>query len=272
MYARGKVVIVTGANSATGIGRATARRFAESGARAVYLCDADGSLLESHRGEMAAVFPGVAVHARRFDAADEAQVRAVVDALRRYGRLDVFFANAGVTGRHAVFTDIAADDFMAVLRTNALSVFLAAKHAAPAMRTTSAHKPAPGGSIIDTASVAGLRANAGPTPYSASKAVIVSMAQTLAYQLAGTGVRVNAICPGLIETAMTADVYAAARARGTEARIGQLSPLKRGSSADDVARVALFLGSDESSYVNGQAWAVNGGLSAGYPYVPSKLA
>jgi NAD(P)-dependent dehydrogenase (short-subunit alcohol dehydrogenase family) len=152
------------------------------------------------------------------------------------------------------------------------SVFLAGKYAAPAMRRTSAAKPNGGGSIIATASVAGIRSNAGSTPYSASKAAVVSMAQTMAYQLAGTNVRVNAICPGIIETGMTAPTYVAARARGTENKIGQLNPMKRGGHADEIARVALFLGTDESSYVNGQAWAVDGGLSAGHPYVLGKLA
>lgn len=139
------------------------------------------------------------------------------------------------------------------------------------MMKTSTKKPQPCGSIIGTASIAGIRSNAGSTPYSASKAAVVSLAQTISYQLAGTGVRVNAICPGLIETGMTAPMYDAARARGTEQRIGQLNPLKRGGRADEIARVALFLGSDESSYVNGQAWAVDGGLSAGHPFVPGKL-
>ena len=140
------------------------------------------------------------------------------------------------------------------------------------MQKTSPSKPEPKGSIIGTASVAGLRSNAGSTPYSASKAAVISLAQTISYQLVGTGVRVNAICPGIIETGMTAPVYEAARKRGTEKKIGQLNPMRRGGNADEVARVALFLGSDEASYVNGQAWAVDGGLSAGHPYVPGKMA
>jgi len=140
------------------------------------------------------------------------------------------------------------------------------------MQRTSPSKPKPSGSIIMTASVAGLRSNAGPSAYSASKAAVVNLAATTAYQLAGTNVRVNAVCPGIIETGMTAPVFAAARARGTEGRIGQLNPLKRGGTADEVARAVLFLGSDEASYVNGQAWAVDGGLSAGLPYVIGKLA
>lgn len=140
------------------------------------------------------------------------------------------------------------------------------------MAKTSAGKPQSGGSIIGTASVAGIRSNAGTAPYSASKAAVISLVQTISYQLAGTGIRVNAICPGVVETNMTAIMYDAARARGTEKKIGQINPLKRGAHADEIARVALFLGSDESSYVNGQAWAVDGGLSAGHPYIVGKIA
>ncbi|KAF7534414.1 hypothetical protein G7Z17_g13365 [Cylindrodendrum hubeiense] len=269
---KNKVVIITGANSPLGIGRATAHQYAESGARALYLCDYDGSNLDTHKEELVAAFPDVEVHTRRFDAADEPSVKEVVDdALARYGRLDVFFANAGVVGKSVLFSEFSNEEFMSILKTNTLSVFLAAKYAAPAMMKISTEKLQPCGSIIGTASVAGIRSNAGSTPYSASKAAVVSLAQTISYQLAGTGVRVNAICPGLIETGMTAPMYDAARARGTENRIGQLNPLKRGGRADEIARVALFLGSDESSYVNGQAWAVDGGLSAGHPFVPGKL-
>ena len=151
-------------------------------------------------------------------------------------------------------------------------MFLAAKYGSRAMLKTSKDKPYPSGSIIGTASVAGLRSNAGPTDYSASKAAVVSIMQTCAYQLVGTGIRCNAICPGVIETGMTKIMYDAARARGTEKKIGQLNPLKRGAVPDEVARVALFLASDEASYVNGQAWAVCGGLSAGHPFVPGKLS
>lgn len=140
------------------------------------------------------------------------------------------------------------------------------------MQKTSEDKPYPGGSIIGTASSAALRSNAGPTDYSASKAAVVSIMQTGCYQLAGTGIRCNALCPGIIETGMTSRMYEAARAKGSEKKIGQLNPLMRGGIADEVARVALFLASDEASYVNGQAWAVCGGLTAGHPFVPGKMA
>ncbi|CRG86595.1 Granaticin polyketide synthase putative ketoacyl reductase 1 [Talaromyces islandicus] len=268
-----KVVIVTGANSPIGIGRASAHQFARNGAKAVYLCDYDETYLATHKREIESLYPGVDVHARQFDAGDADAVKAVVDdAIARYGRLDVMFANAGIVGTPKIFTEIEPDDFMNTLRTNTLGVFLAVKYAAPAMQITSEAKPFPSGSIICTASVAGLRSNAGLTDYSASKAAVINIAQTTCYQLAGTGVRVNAICPGIIETGMTKTIYDAARARGTQQKIGQLNPLRRGAVPDEVARVALFLGSDESSYMNGQAVTVCGGLSAGHPFVPGKFA
>ncbi|KAJ5195706.1 hypothetical protein N7449_006185 [Penicillium cf. viridicatum] len=268
-----KVVIVTGANSPNGIGRASAHQFANNGAKAVYICDFSNTHLATHKRELESLYPNVDIHVRSFDAADEKALSGVIDeAVSKYGRLDVFFANAGVVGQPKLFTEIDGEGFLNTMRVNALGVFLAAKHAAPAMKITSASKPYPGGSIIGTASVAGLRSNAGSTDYSASKAAVVSIAQTVSYQLAGSGIRMNAICPGLIETGMTQSVFDRARERGTERKVGQLNPLQRGAVADEVARVALFLGSDESSYVNGQAWAVCGGLSAGHPVVPGKLA
>ncbi|BCS01262.1 SDR family NAD(P)-dependent oxidoreductase [Aspergillus luchuensis] len=268
-----KVAIVTGANSPAGIGRAAAHQYAHNGAKAIYICDYADSHLATHKREIESLYPGVDIHVRQFDAADEEAVKAVVqDALEKYNRLDIFFANAGIVGQPKIFTEVTAAQLMKTLNTNVASVFLAAKYASEGMKRTSEAKPYPGGSIICTASVAGLRSNAGSTDYSASKAAVVSVAQTCAYQLAGTGIRVNAICPGLIETGMTQAVFDAARARGTERKVGQLNPLQRGAVADEVARVALFLGSDESSYVNGQAWAVCGGLSAGHPFVPGKLA
>ncbi|PYH99404.1 dehydrogenase with different specificitie [Aspergillus ellipticus CBS 707.79] len=268
-----KVAIVTGANSPAGIGRATAHQYAHNGAKAVYICDYNDSNLATHKREIESLYPGLDIHVRQFDAADEEAVKAVVeDAIQKYGRLDIFFANAGIIGQPRIFTEITGEEFLKTLNTNTVGVFLAAKYAAIAMKQTSAEKPYPSGSIIGTSSVAGLRSNAGSTDYSASKAAVVSIAQSCAYQLAGTGIRINAICPGVIETGMTQAMYDAARARGTERKIGQLNPLQRGGVADEVARVALFLGSDESSYVNGQAWAVCGGLTAGHPFVPGRLA
>ncbi|KAI9755732.1 MAG: hypothetical protein M4579_004162 [Chaenotheca gracillima] len=263
---KGKVAIITG------IGRATAHQFAHNGARAVYICDFSDQHIFTHQRELNSLYPDTDIHARQFDASDEASVKAVVnEALEKYGRLDIFFANAGIVGQSKMFMDVSPDEFMHTAKTNVLSVFLAAKHASKAMLMTNAEKPFPSGSIIGTASVAGIRSNAGGTDYSASKAAVISLMQTTAWQLSGTGVRCNAICPGVIETGMTALMYEAARKRGTENKIGQLNPTRRGAHADEVARVALFLASEEASYVNGQAWAVDGGLSAGHPVVPGKL-
>ena len=262
----------TGANSAIGIGRASAHQFARNGARAIYLCDFASSHLEIHKRELNSLYPSVDIHTRQFDASDEPSVKAVVqEAVDKYGRLDVFFANAGVASGQ-VFWEQDSEGFMKMMKTNTLSVFLATKYASRAMLKTSAEKPYPSGSIIATASVAGLRSNAGSTDYSASKAAVISLMQTCAYQLVGTGVRCNAVCPGLIETGMTKVTYDAARSRGSEKKIGQLNPLKRGGQPDEIARAVLFLASDEASYVNAQAWAVDGGLSGGLPFVPGKLA
>ena len=125
------------------------------------------------------------------------------------------------------------------------------------------------GAIVCTASVAGLKAivGTGGHPYSASKAGVISLVQTTAYSLAGTGVRINAVCPGLIETGMTKQMFDHAKARGTEGKIGQINPLKRAGQPEELAAVGLFLASDESSYVNGQALAVDGGLTSAMPYV-----
>jgi NAD(P)-dependent dehydrogenase (short-subunit alcohol dehydrogenase family) len=122
-----------------------------------------------------------------------------------------------------------------------------------------------GGSIVCTASVAGLRSGAGGAAYSASKAGVINLVQTAAQQLSGTGVRVNAICPGLIETGMTRPIYDIARDSGQAHRIGELNPAGRGGEPEEIAQAALFLASDESSYVNGSALVVDGGLSSSHP-------
>ena len=172
----------------------------------------------------------------------------------------VMFANAGITGGvRGGFFDATPEVWAEVLRVNLIGPFLAVKHAAPVIRDCG------GGSIVCTASVAGLRSGAGPAQYSASKAGVVNMVQTAAQQLAGTNVRVNAVLPGLTETGMTQPMFDGARAAGKEHKIGQLNPLLRGGRPEEIAHAALFLASDEASYVNGQALAVDGGLSSSHP-------
>ena len=261
MRLKGKRAIVTGAGS--GIGRASAILFAAEGAQVLAVDLAEG--VEATAAEIAKA--GGRCLARRGDAADEAGVKSLVElCVREFGGLEVAFANAGIGGGLLPFFEQQAGDWQNVLRVNLIGPFLAIKYAAAHMR---AHG---GGSIICTASVAGLRSGAGGSPYSASKAGVISLVQTSANQLSGTGVRVNAICPGLIETGMTKPMFDMARARGSEKKIGQLNPLRRPGQPIEIAQMALFLASDDASYVNGQAIAVDGGLSSSHPFVPGRLA
>ena len=238
----GKVAIVTGA--ASGIGKATVELFREQGATVVGADVGDGADV-------------------RCDAGSEAGVmRLVADVVTEHGGLDIFFANAGISGGLASIAEQTAEDWAEILRVNLIGPFLAIKYAAPVMRDRG------GGSIVCTASVAGIRAGAGGAAYSASKAGVISLVQNAAQQFAGSNVRINAICPGLIETGMTKMMYDLAREKGQEARIGELNPLKRGGEPIEIANAALFLASDQSSYVNGQALIVDGGLSSSHPYTP----
>ncbi|EJF65174.1 NAD(P)-binding protein [Dichomitus squalens LYAD-421 SS1] len=270
---KGKVCIITGVGSLKGIGRATALLFAHEGARHLYLADYDPTNLPELKSTIGKAYPDVKVTVQQADAADEAAVAGLCkQALHDEGRLDVFFANAGIAP-FALIEDLEAKQFIETMRVNSLSCLLAVKHASAAMKQTnpSRGKEYSGGSIILTASVAGLRSGAGSTDYSASKAAVNSIAQTAVYQLQRTDIRVNTICPGLIETGMTVGVFEPARARGNEGKIGQLNPLGRYGLPQEIAYVALFLASDESSYVNGQAWAVDGGLSSSHPVVPGRF-
>ena len=235
-----KRAIVTGA--ASGIGRATAMLFASEGARVVCI-DVNGAGVK----ETAASIEAGGGEARAVEASsrDEAATQAAIDlCVRDFGGLEVFYANAGITGPMASLLDITADDWAQVLDVNLIGVFIGIKHAALHMKDNG------GGSIICTASVAGLRSGAGPAPYSASKA----------------------ICPGLIETGMTKPMFDMAKAAKKEDNIGQLNPLRRAGAPNEIAGAALFLASDDSSYVNGQAFAVDGGLSSSLPVVPGRMA
>ena len=251
----GKSVIITGAGS--GIGRAASLLFTKEGARLIAVDRTDGvneTVAEVRKA-------GGTAEAVTADAGSEKDVIAFIDkALSAYGKLDAIWANAGIGGGLVPLADQTVEHWQEVLRINLIGPFLAVKYSIPHM-TRQGH-----GSIVCTASVAGLKANASGHPYAASKAGVISLVQTTAYSLSGTGVRINAVCPGLIETGMTKPVFDRAKERGTQDKIGQLNPLKRPGQPHELAAMGLFLASDEASYVNGQAIPVDGGLTASMPY------
>ena len=253
----GKTAFITGAGS--GIGRAAAQLYAARG----------GTVVAFDRSET--VHDTAAGHDRIIAMTGDAGAKDDIDAgvaraVAAGGGLDFAFANAGVGGGLAPLLDLTVDEWEGVLRVNLIGVFLTVQAAARLM-VAAGH-----GSIVCTASVAGIRSGAGGVPYSASKAGVINLAATAANQLAGSGVRVNAVCPGLTETGMTQAWFDGARARGTEAKLGQLNPLKRAAGPAEIAEVALFLASDLASYINGQSIAVDGGLSSSHPTVPGRMA
>ena len=252
----GRRCVITGAGS--GIGRASALRFAAEGAQVLVV----GRRVENTEETVALVrAAGGSAVGHVSDASVEANVEAIVArCVDELGGLDVFFANIAVTGTNTPLLEQSLDEWDEVMRANLFSCFLAVKHAGR-------HMTARGrGSIILTSSAASLRANAGAISYSASKAAVNSLAQTAANAFAGTGVRVNAILPGLVETQMTKKVFEQARERGVEARIGHMTPLKRAGRPEEIAAMAAFLASDDSSFVTGQLYAVDGGVSSSHPH------
>lgn len=251
----GKSVIITGAGS--GIGRAASLMFTKEGAKLIAVDKTEG-VKETVQQVLNAGGTAEAVMA---DAGNEADVKNfIAKAISSYGKLDAIWANAGISGGLVPLAEQTPEHWMEILRVNLIGPFLAVKHSIPHM-VKQGH-----GAIVCTASVAGLKSGASGHPYASSKAGVISLVQTTAYSLSGTGVRINAVCPGLIETGMTKPIFDNAKERGTDGKIGQLNPLKRAGQPHELAAMGLFLASDESSYVNGQAFPVDGGLTASMPY------
>jgi meso-butanediol dehydrogenase/(S,S)-butanediol dehydrogenase/diacetyl reductase len=247
-----RVAVVTGA--ASGIGLATARRLFAEGANVV-LVDRNSETLTSAAEQF---FDPSRTSTASIDVADESAVgRTVAGALAHFGRIDVLCNIAGVGGNHErLATDQELEEWRAVMQVNVYGTVLFTKFVSQAMRNVRR------GTIVNTASVAGIRSGAGGNAYSASKAAVISFTQTSACDLGQWGIRVNAVCPGLVETGMTRQLFDHARTHGKEAKLGSRCELRRFGRPEELAAVIAFLASDDASYITGQALAVDGGNTA----------
>lgn len=249
-----KVAIITGASS--GIGWATALRFAREGASLILGARSVDALKEvaglAEKEGARAVF-------KKTDVSNESEVKALIElALETYSRIDILCNNAGMTGDHSSINpeDQEGSNWQQVYSVNVLGAVYAIKHVAAHMRERKS------GSIINVSSVAGIRAGAGSNAYSASKAALINLTQTTACDLGQFNVRVNAVCPGLIETNMTKPVFDYAREAGKEAKLGSRCELRRYGRPEEIASVIAFLAGEDASYITGQAIAVDGGNTA----------
>jgi NAD(P)-dependent dehydrogenase (short-subunit alcohol dehydrogenase family) len=242
----GRTAIITGA--AGGIGAVTARLFGEAGANVV--C-ADLSLARAQ-----AVADGIAgAIAVQVDVADSASVAAMVAAaVGRFGRLDCAFNNAGIEVEATRTHEADEDVFDRTIAVNLRGVFLCLKHQIAAMLETG------GGSIVNTASIAGVGGAPGMPAYAASKHGVIGLTRTAALEYARNNIRVNAVCPGVVRTAMMEAAIAAAPARAE--RVAAMHPMNRVAEPEEVARAALWLCSDGASFVTGDALRVDGGVGA----------
>jgi NAD(P)-dependent dehydrogenase (short-subunit alcohol dehydrogenase family) len=249
----GKVAIVTGAAGV--IGGAAIRLLAERGAKIVAV-DRRLAELDAAIRELPASAQALAIAA---DVSDEDDVRGYVTAaVEKFGAIDVFYNNAGVEGEVKAVTDYPLAEFRRVLDVNVVGVFLGMKHVLPVMLRQNS------GSIINTASIAGLFGSPHIAVYSASKHAVIGLTKSAAWEYAGTGVRINCVCPGLIDSRMLSSIFQA-RFGGNAPPIDKMVeriPARRLGQASEVASVVAFLASDEASYVSGSAYTVDGGRTA----------
>jgi len=247
-----KVAIITGA--AGGIGKATAILFSKEGAKLV-LADVNANGLKEVAGLIADA-GGMAV-VRKTDVSDEDEVKGLIAlALKSYPQIDVLCNIAGVAGDIVSLDNQDRDIWHWVYDVNVMGAVYTTKHLCLHMQERKC------GAIVNISSVAGIRSGAGGNAYSASKAALINFTQTAACDLGGYNIRVNAVCPGLIETGMTQPIFDYAREAGKAEKLGNRCELRRYGKPEEVAHVILFLAGDEASYVTGQALPVDGGNTA----------
>jgi NAD(P)-dependent dehydrogenase (short-subunit alcohol dehydrogenase family) len=259
-----KIALITG--GASGIGEATVRLFVQEGAAVVIadIQDERGRRLAGELGDCAAYQPT--------DVSREADVQAAVaETVRRFGRLDCIFNNAGYGGVGGRVEAIDIGGFDATVGVLLRGVLLGMKYAAPVMKRQG------GGAIISTASIAGLVAGYGPHVYSAAKAAVIQLTKTVAMELGEHNIRVNCICPGAIATPIFGKGLGMS-AQEADAIVPQMKgiletiqPIKRSGLPDDIAHAALWLASDDATFVNGHALVVDGGLTGGRSWSESQF-
>lgn len=248
----GKSAIITGA--ANGIGRASALLFAREGANLV-LADMNEVSLRQVEEEIKGLGGNVVI--RKTDVSSEEEIKALISlALEKFTHIDILVNNAGIGGGLDTLENQSADEWHRVYDVNVMGPVYATKHIIAHMKERRR------GSIINIASVAGLLSGAGGNAYSASKAALINFTRTSACEVGSFNVRINAICPGLIETGMTQPFFEWARSTGKENQLGKYCELKRAAVPEEVAWAILFLATDEASYMTGQAIPVDGGITA----------
>jgi NAD(P)-dependent dehydrogenase (short-subunit alcohol dehydrogenase family) len=251
----GRVAVVTGA--AGFIGRATAKLLAARGARIVAV-DRRQQDLEAAIQDLPASAEALPIPA---DVTSEDEVKTYVRAsLDRFGKIDVFYNNAGIEGDVRRITEYPLESFRRVLDVNVVGVFLGMKHVLPAMLARGK------GSIINTASIAGLIGSPDVAVYSASKHAVIGLTRSAAIECSGTGVRINCVCPGLIESRMLSAIVEGrnpGNAPIPHEKLAERIPARRLGDPAEVASIVAFLASDEASYVSGSAYTVDGGRTAG---------
>jgi NAD(P)-dependent dehydrogenase (short-subunit alcohol dehydrogenase family) len=257
----GKVAVITG--GAGGIGRAAAKLFTEEGAK-VLLVDVNQAALQDAVQTLGSNVASYTVA----DTTQPAQVQHFVNtAVERYGGIDIFLANAGIEGVLQPITDYPIEVFDQVMAVNVRAVWLGLKYVIPVMRARG------GGSIVITSSTAGIRGGQGLSPYTSSKHAVIGLMRAATLECAPLGIRVNTVNPAPIETRMMRSLEEMrTSAAGGAATVEQIKqgfasriPLKRYGAPEEVARLMLFLASDESSFCTGGVYMVDGGTSAGTP-------